>query len=185
MNKEIEYEEMYIEYYTHWNFLDSYLFGNCYGFLINDEAFSKIVTFERNLIKKYGNYNNVVSFYKMCGYDGSLDYLLLNTPYEAYLTYPKVYFDMPYSLSGSKNKIKRFTPTIHKEENLVKWIHKHKPSLNECNPIHEDGKIFLNIPGTYVGQNTFFVLKTNFTFYNFKEGKPSDIVIDYDNLEQY
>lgn len=181
----IEYESLYIEYYNNTNFLDSYKFGNVYGHLISEEHFNSIVKKERKLIKLYGNEEHVVNFYRACGYDGSLDYMLLNTKYEAKLSHPTVYFNIPHSLLGPKNKIKRFTPTVHKEKNLINWIHENKPSLNDCNPIHEDGKIFLNIPNTYLGQNTFFVLKTNFVFYDYVKDKPRDIVIDFDNLEQY
>jgi hypothetical protein len=180
-----EYEEMYVEYYNSYNFLDNYNFGNVYNYRLEDSVFLSIVKRERNLIKLYGNANHVVSFYRSCGYDGSLDYMLLNTVWESRLSFPKVYLDIPHSLFGWKNRIPRFTPTVHKEIDITTFALSNKERLISLNPTIENGKVVLNIPDTYAGQNTFFVKKSNKTFYNYVKDCPSNVVIDFTKLEEY
>ena len=162
------YEEMYIEYYTNYNPLDDYIINNNHK---SRETFNKENKILVNLIKKYGDCLHVSIYYKNYGYDGSLDYKLINTPFEVYLTYPQVYFQAPPSLKNWRINNIGLKPTVHEEIDIIKWTHNNKKKLNELCPSVENGVIVIKAPNIILGQSKMFILKDENVVYDYVNDK--------------
>lgn len=96
---------------------------------------------------------DAIQFYRQTGYDGSLDFMFLNSCHEYMLSFPNVYF----KLTSKEVTDKPYTPTVYKKVDFEKFISTSNLKLKDVFISLKYKMIELNIPDTYIHNGSFFI----------------------------